>query len=553
MKISYIVKYFFVRVINMKAWLWCLFLAVAIHISVTPVRGQEVNVSPSKSDALDAWDSGNYETAYDHFNGLLLLYSRDPLYKYYTGACLVRLQRDVPRAVTLLGSAINSSLNVKSVPDDVWFFYGRALQMSGSFPQAAEAYTRFAKIAGRKAAQGYGVQTYLDECAGGKGALSTDQRAGRPELRPKALTDEVAAMEAGGTDQQRSVSGTEEKAQSTADRAQRQVSELPGGYEEKLTKAVTLQHEADSISRIARGVREAIDTTTPEKSSDLVKKAGELDESAAFKQAEADSIFLMMEPKEISAPQKTEAQVKIISKDIFYQFEIRRQPAYSNVNPIPVDTGVPDGLVYLIQVAAFRNTVSPAIFKGLYPLYGRKKAENGVTYYYAGMFRQLDGANQALPKVRAAGFSDAFVIALMDNTQISTERAALLEKEWAAKPLFKIEAGIQKNESTSAIDTLPVGTLTFRAEVMRSDKPFKPEVIEKMVLLAGKRGYDIIKNNEGENVFLIGNFITFESADDYVSLLMRNGYSTARVAAYVGKQEIPVEAAKELLKQLQDD
>ena len=55
-----------------------------------------------------------------------------------------------------------------------------------------------------------------------------------------------------------------------------------------------------------------------------------------------------------------------------------------------------------------------------------------------------------------------------------------------------------------------------------------------MELLAGTRGLDMIKNNQGETVYLIGNFITFESADEYVSLLIRNGYSTARVAAYVG-------------------
>ncbi|MCK7542025.1 MAG: hypothetical protein MZV63_69630 [Marinilabiliales bacterium] len=98
------------------------------------------------------------ELAYEHYNGLLLLYSRDPLYKYYTGACLVKMERDIPQAVTLLGSAINSSVNVKSVPDDVWFYYGRALQMNGAFAQALEAYDRFAKGAGRKVAAEYEVR-----------------------------------------------------------------------------------------------------------------------------------------------------------------------------------------------------------------------------------------------------------------------------------------------------------------------------------------------------------------------------------------------------------
>ena len=78
-------------------------------------------------------------------------------------------------------------------------------------------------------------------------------------------------------------------------------------------------------------------------------------------------------------------------------------------------------------------------------------------------------------------------------------------------------------------------------------------MVQKIEVLAGNRGLDMIKNSNGETVFLIGNFITFESAEEYVSLLIRNGYSSARVAAYVDRQEISVEAAKELLNKLPDD
>jgi hypothetical protein len=140
---------------------------------------------------------------------------------------------------------------------------------------------------------------------------------------------------------------------------------------------------------------------------------------------------------------------------------------------------------------------------------------------------------------------------MMDDAQVSMERATMLEKVWAAKPLPVNEPEVREKKNVPAADTLPVGTLTFRAEAIRSKKPIKPEAIEKIELLAGTRGLDMIKNNQDETVFLIGNFITFESADEYVSLLIRNGYSTARVAAYVGMQEIPIEAAKELLNRIE--
>ncbi len=188
-------------------------------------------------------------------------------------------------------------------------------------------------------------------------------------------------------------------------------------------------------------------------------------------------------------------------------------------------------------------------------------------YYFAGLFRRLDDARRALPEARGAGFPDAFIIALLDGTQVSLERAAHLEKEWGSRPLdgdsavpggTKPAAGGTKSsagalEPVAQTPPVPIGTLSFRAEVMRIDKPVKPEVVQKIEVLAGNRGLDMIKNSNGETVFLIGNFITFESADEYVSLLVRNGYGSARVAAYVDRQEIPVEAARELVNKMPDD
>jgi tetratricopeptide (TPR) repeat protein len=541
MKLKSIVKYFLFRVINMKGSLAGMLMVVAICLTINDVKGQESQFRPSKTAALEAWDRGNYEAAYEHFNGLLMLYSRDPLYKYYTGACLVSLQRDIPRAVTLLGSAVNSSMNIKSVPDDVWFWYGRALQMNGSFTQASEAYNRFTRIKGRKVSAEYGVQSYLDQCTKGQGVLLREGYGGQSKEHGEPAFAEASAGKA------------VQKEEGSVLSAQSNTSDIPEEYDSKLEEAVKLQHSADSISRISQWVQKEAEAAPPEKKEEMQQKTGYFDQKAAAKQAEADSIFLSMEQDTGPTQAKTEVREQQAVPQLLSQFEVRPVPAYGSSNPIPVDTGSPAGLVYRIQLAAFRNAVQPSLFKGLYPMYGKKKADTGVTYYYAGLFRTFEDARQALPQVRAAGFADAFVVAMMNDSQVSIERAALLEKEWASKPLITTVPAVQGKESAAMADTLPVGTLMFRAEVMRSKKPVKPEIIEKMQLLAGTRGFDMIKTNDGETVFLIGNFITFESADEYVSLLVRNGYSTARVAAYVGAYEIPVEAAKELLNKLQND
>ena len=570
MKLSSIAKNFFLRVINTEAFRTVTILAAALILSVHMLPAQDGAVRPSKSEAQAAWDKGSYELAYEHYNGLLLLYSRDPLYKYYTGACLVKMERDISRAVTLLGSAINSSVNVKSVPHDVWFYYGRALQMNGAFAQALEAYERFAKGAGRKVAAEYEVEAYIDQCSRGQGALTSEGAAvpatadvttstaatKPPTTTPAATTTTTttAATKPPTTTTKPATGATSAAVkpdqQEDVNRTQVPAGEnMPGEYETILAEAVKIQHEADSV----------------------LQATGDTARAAAL-QAEADRLFLMLEenespdretpdgpPRQMTPPGQSGQPQNAGQPDqpppahLFSDFEVRPSPAYSEKIPVPVDFTMPPGLVYTVQIAAFRNPVAPSLFRGLYPVFGSKKPGSDATYYYTGLFRRLDDAREALPGARGAGFPDAFVVAMMDGTQVSMERAQLLEKQWAAVPLPGKEVIVPEKNGTGTVNTLPVGTLSFRAEVMRITKPVKPEVIEKIELLAGTRGLEMIKNSDGETVFLIGNFITFESAEDYVSLLIRNGYSTARVAAYVGIHEITVEAAIELLNRPPDD
>ena len=564
MKLSSITENLCLRVINTEAVRTVSLVTVAFILSLQVMTAQDGAVQPSKSEAQAAWVRGSYEVAYEHYNGLLLLYSRDPLYKYYTGACLVKMERDIARAVTLLESAINSSVYVKSVPDDVWFYYGRALQMNGSFALATEAYGSFARAAGKKVAAEYEVQTYIDQCSRGQGALSpvtavaaatattanpvaattatssvsalTTTKPATPETSGKSQTPPGAPESPAGEVANKSqVPATASKPTPPKAASRPQVpaaSDLPAEYATGLAEALRLQHEADSA----------------------LQTAGDTAGSATL-QARADSIFLTLEANEAASSEKgvPEEPQMLPPAHLFSDFEFRPSPAYSDKNPVPVDFSIPPGLVYTIQIAAFKNPVAPSLFKGLYPVFGGMRAGSDATYYYTGLFRRLEDAQQALPTARGAGFPDAFVIAMMDGMQVSMERARELEKQWGTKTLPGKEVFITENNGTGAVSALPVGTLSFRAEVMRISKPVKPEVIEKIELLAGTRGLDMIKNSDGETVFLIGNFITFESADEYVSLLIRNGYSTARVAAYVGMQEIPVEAAMDLLNKLPDD
>ena len=79
-------------------------------------------------------------------------------------------------------------------------------------------------------------------------------------------------------------------------------------------------------------------------------------------------------------------------------------------------------------------------------------------------------------------------------------------------------------------------TLAFRVEVRRSATPLTEEVVVEMRKMAGDRGMDIMQLQNGEISYLIGKFITFETAAEYADLLKRNGYREAQVVCMAGQK-----------------
>jgi len=202
---------------------------------------------------------------------------------------------------------------------------------------------------------------------------------------------------------------------------------------------------------------------------------------------------------------------------------------------------VPEGLVYRIQIGVFSKPVDASFFKGISPVAGFSIPGSDAKKYFAGMFRRMSDAGSALLLVRQIGFRDAFINAVMDGKAVSVERASILEKEWGQKPLFN--AAPARKTSGEA-----VSTLVYRVEVSRSPKPVSNDIYENYSTMAGNRGFEVINSDDGAFVYLIGKFITFESASEYAGLLNRNGFREAKVVAYLGNKEIPLETARQLFE-----
>lgn len=94
---------------------------------------------------------------------------------------------------------------------------------------------------------------------------------------------------------------------------------------------------------------------------------------------------------------------------------------------IPVDIAIPRGTFYRIQLGVFSKKVDKEVFGDLSPITAEVLPGRNLTKYYAGSFSRYEDVRRFLPEVRAAGFSDAFIVAWYNGNIMSVEKARKLE------------------------------------------------------------------------------------------------------------------------------
>jgi len=148
----------------------------------------------------------------------------------------------------------------------------------------------------------------------------------------------------------------------------------------------------------------------------------------------------------------TEALQAPITKDVFV--ELPASP-YSIKKPIPINQVLPEGLVYKVQIGAFKNKIPQTLFKGLQPVTG-ERTKTGLTRYTAGFFRKRRTANNAQNKIRGIGFKDAFVVAYYNGKHISLTEAEAIEG--GRTPEIKAPVAVAQNTTPPVTTVEPVTT-----------------------------------------------------------------------------------------------
>lgn len=204
-------------------------------------------------------------------------------------------------------------------------------------------------------------------------------------------------------------------------------------------------------------------------------------------------------------------QTIAIKQEIPSDFAVLDKPVYNAENPIPIDSPLPDGVVYRIQIGAFGTPREPQFFKGMVPVFGEKAG--ALTKYFIGNLTTYSSAEKALGVVKSKGFKDAFIIAWYNGKKVTPQRAQSLEgaTPQVARPaeidsgkIYKIQVGVYDNELPESI-AKTIRTIVAGKEITRTD------------------------NGQGQKVFSVGNFSTLDEAQRVKDNLVASGIVNAVV------------------------
>lgn len=127
---------------------------------------------------------------------------------------------------------------------------------------------------------------------------------------------------------------------------------------------------------------------------------------------------------------------------------------------IPMDARLPSGIVFKVQIGAFRAPIAEEVFSDMTPVMG-ERTETGFIRYTAGLFTGFQQAARAKDRVRDRGYRDAFVVAYRDGKRIPLgvamrEARALAEAEAAGTSATPLAT--TTSSTTPQATTTPAGS-----------------------------------------------------------------------------------------------
>ena len=236
------------------------------------------------------------------------------------------------------------------------------------------------------------------------------------------------------------------------------------------------------------------------------------------------------------------------AKAVSYDFSIGKE-IYSVATKLPVLSSSPSGLVFRVQVGAFRKPVAIDKFREFSPVSGEVLA-NGLTVYLAGYFNNTASALTARKEIRKIGYADAFVVAYCDGKRISIAEARALEQSGRCVPKSQIELSNEVAKLFETIDIIPNDNLAIETEqifytvqVGVYNKKINPEQ------LPGIEELEAFQSPNGKYRYSSGKFLSIDDAKIRKADIVTKGITDAYIVAYRNGNRIDLNLAKVLIEQ----
>ena len=157
-----------------------------------------------------------------------------------------------------------------------------------------------------------------------------------------------------------------------------------------------------------------------------------------------------IEPKDETKAENNETIAKTKNTNITeLKYSILPVPAYSKSNPIPMNISLPGGIIFKIQIGAFKTKIRQDAFNGLNPVTGEKLQGSAFTKYLVGLFKTLEGSRVALSEVKTMGYKDAFIVAYKDGKRVPIYKARNIVNSSSNE--YKILAQAEVNQLKSRV------------------------------------------------------------------------------------------------------
>jgi hypothetical protein len=214
---------------------------------------------------------------------------------------------------------------------------------------------------------------------------------------------------------------------------------------------------------------------------------------------------------------------------------------------------MPEGLVFKVQIGAFRNPIPQGLFKGIKPITAETTPQ-GFKRYTAGLFRKFSAANAAKKQVNDLGYRDAFVVAFYNGKRIPMSEAIAKAREngetigittstmtGASTSLSASQISESGISSAIGTDVKSVSGLFYTVQIGVYSRPVTSSQLYNISPLNMER------TDNGLIRYTTGRFDDEAKAIRSKDNIVAKGISDAFVVAYYNGRRISLSAAKALI------